>query len=106
MNLLNDAKDETHVFMNKLFLNEFYPRMDRPTRVTERSATLIDDIFTNVYDADMTSGVWIADITDHLPIYKTLPPATNAFLVQEIIIDSLLKSFILLKRWKILKIKL
>ena len=77
INLLNDTKDGTHVFMNKLFLNGFYPHIDRPTRVTERSATLIDNIFTNVYDADMTSGVWIADIADHLPIYVTLPPGIN-----------------------------
>ena len=55
LNLLN-SKNDTQTFVNQLFTNGFYPRIDKPTRVTEHSATLIDNIFTNVHSADVASG--------------------------------------------------
>ena len=76
INLLN-SKNDTQTFVNQLFTNGFYPRIDRPRRVTEHSATLIDNIFTNVHSADVVSGVWIADVADHLPIYVKLPYKTE-----------------------------
>ena len=60
-------------FVNLLLSNGFYPKIDRPTRITENNATLIDNIFTNTHHNNDMSGVWLTDITDHLPIYITLP---------------------------------
>ena len=40
-----------------------------PTRITANSATLIDNIFTNVLDAHFDCGCFCVDITDHLPIF-------------------------------------
>ena len=59
------------IFLNTLLSNGFYPSIDRPTR--EDGATLIDNIFINVHNNQIKSGVWLADITDHLPIFITLP---------------------------------
>ena len=56
---------------------EYSRRIDRPTRITEFSATLIDHIITNVHNNNTMSGVWVADIADHLPIYVTLPYVNN-----------------------------
>ena len=44
-----------------MFLHGMYPRIDRPTRITDSSATLIDNIFTNVYNTQLNSGVWVVD---------------------------------------------
>ena len=60
-------------FLNLMFLHGMYPRIDRPTRITDASATLIDNIFTNVYNTQLNGGVWVADIADHLPVYTILP---------------------------------
>ena len=38
-------------------------------RITESSATLIDNIFTNELNIDITSGLMINDISDHLPVF-------------------------------------
>ena len=62
----------SQVYLNKFLSNGFYPRIDRPTRITEYSSTLIDHIFTNAHKNDTMSGIWVADIADHLPIYITL----------------------------------
>ena len=49
----------------------FKPLINKPTRITTNTATLIDNIFTNVFDNQATSvnGVLCADISDHIPIF-------------------------------------
>ena len=65
-------------FLNNLLTNGFYPKIDKPTRLTDTTATLIDNIFVNVHCDSMISGPWLTDISDHLPIYATLPyPHSN-----------------------------
>ena len=74
IDLLNTSnKNGGNVFVNRMFSNGFCPRIDRPTRVTENTATLIDHIFSNVHNNSTMSGIWTADIADHLPVYITLP---------------------------------
>ena len=34
---------------------------------------LIDNIFINIHNNLTSSGIWLADITDHLPVFITLP---------------------------------
>ena len=43
----------------------FIPTTDKPTRVQNKSATLIDDIFINNYDANVHSGNIVSIISDH-----------------------------------------
>ena len=76
--LANSSKHGSQIFLDKFVSNGFYPRIDSRTRVTEHFATLIDHIFTNVHDNDIMSGIWVADIADHLPIYITLPYTPSA----------------------------
>ena len=45
-----------------------YPLIDKPTRVTDTSASLIDHIWTNI-PFGTSSGVLISDITDHYPVF-------------------------------------
>ena len=46
-----------------------YPLIDKPTRITDISATLIDNIFTNEMRNNITCGILFNDISDHLPIF-------------------------------------
>ena len=49
--------------------SKLYPLIDRPTRISNQSFSLIDNIFTNVTNYNITSGIFINDITDHLPVF-------------------------------------
>ena len=51
-------------------MNSFslYPSITKPTRITSKTATLIDNIFTNSY-SKQTAGLILTDISDHLPIF-------------------------------------
>ena len=43
--------------------------INKPTRITSSTATLIDHIYTNHFSNQDKSGIIIFDISDHLPIY-------------------------------------
>ena len=57
-------------FVNMFYNHCMFPSIDRPTRITYNSATLLDNIFTNVIDHKIKSGIFVAGITDHFPIYQ------------------------------------
>ena len=52
-------------FLHLLQSYSFIPTIDKPTRVLNKSATLIDNIFINTYDANVYSGNIVSDISDH-----------------------------------------
>ena len=54
-----------------------YPLIDRPSRITEYSATLIDNIFTNDLITDKLSGLIINDVSDHLPVFSIIKNNVN-----------------------------
>ena len=61
----------SHDFFDTLSSFSFLPLITRPTRLSQRSYTLIDNIFSNV-DLETKSGVVISDISDHCPIFATV----------------------------------
>ena len=56
-------------FMNQLLSSSFYPLITKPTRITQNSATLIDNILTNNFDQNGVNGVLFSDLSDHLPVF-------------------------------------
>lgn len=71
INLLNDKSHKTTTnFVDMMFSYSFLPMINRPTRFSNRSATLIDNIFcNNIHDILPISGVLYTDISDHLPVF-------------------------------------
>ena len=68
-NLLNHGKNQSvSSFLNGVISTGFVPQIMRPTRINSTSASLID-IFC--YDITMcnTSGIIVADISDHFPVF-------------------------------------
>ena len=57
----------TNDFLNTLVSSYFQPQILQPTRITDHSATLIDNIFFNSLEHFTISGNLIYDLTDHLP---------------------------------------
>ena len=71
INLLNcDKHSPTEDFINTMFLHSFFPTINKPTRVTATSATLIDNIFSNDFEQEsLFHGIFYTDISDHYPIF-------------------------------------
>ena len=57
------------MFVDMMFSLGLYPLINKPTRITDHSATLIDNIFTNELDSKINSGLLISGISEHLPIF-------------------------------------
>lgn len=73
---LIDSK--TADYVSNLLLNNFFPTIVMPTRITSRTATLIDHVYyyegkaANRGNLEIHSGNFIHDLTDHLPNYLLL----------------------------------
>lgn len=57
-------------FVNLIFSNGFFPTIDRPTRITETTATILDNILTNDLLANTISGALVTDLSDHFPVFN------------------------------------
>lgn len=72
VNLLNyENHNPTLEHVNILNSQGFLPLINRPTRVTAKTATLIDNIYTNNYQNTNIhhQGIFYTDISDHFPIF-------------------------------------
>ena len=61
----------TSEFLDLMFSNSFIPLINKPTRVTPKTATIIDNIFTKEYKNEnkYLTGILTTDISDHYPIF-------------------------------------
>lgn len=71
LNLLDFTKvSSIGNFLNMFFSFGFYPLINKPTRLSIDSATLLDNIFTNSTYDSIVSGICVSDISDHFPIFS------------------------------------
>ena len=72
INIMNyDIHPQTEDFVDLLYSYCFFPLINRATRVTHVTATLIDKIFTNNLECAEKSlqGIFVTDISDRFPIF-------------------------------------
>ena len=70
INLLN-IKEISHYhdhLLNTLSYG-FHPKITQPTRFTDSSASLIDNICSNIFTEKSVTGLLISNISDHLPYF-------------------------------------
>ena len=73
ISLLNyDTQTDTNGFLNLMHSHSLIPFILKPTRLTAKTKTLIDNIFTNIIDIPHTSGNLTYSIADHLPQFVIL----------------------------------
>ena len=66
INLLNCDNDKnTSEFLELMLSFSLLTRIIKPTRITPRSQTLIDNIFFNGLQANIVTGNIVTDISDH-----------------------------------------
>ena len=70
LNLLNyETHSDTNDFINSVISCSLLPYIFHSTRVSEHSATVIDNIFSNITDCESASGNISCQISDHFPVY-------------------------------------
>lgn len=70
INLLNyGSHNDTAAFINNASSYFQFPVITRPTRFCSTNSSLIDNIFVNNINEDYFSGLFITDISDHLPVF-------------------------------------
>ena len=62
-----ESHPSTEHFLNILGSYYFQPQILQPTRITDHSASLIDNIFFNSLEHVSISGNLCYDLSDHLP---------------------------------------
>ena len=68
INLLDyEEKETVSNFADFIFQNSMQPHINAPTRITSHSHTLIDNIFSNFVNRNISSGNLALSISDHLP---------------------------------------
>ena len=69
--LKSESCDFSNRFIEQLFTSSFFPLINKPTRITAHSATLIDNIYTNDFEKInySTSGIIISDIFQTIYLY-------------------------------------
>ena len=72
--LKHELHRPTEKFLDIMYANSYIPMINRPTRVTRDTCTLIDNIFANNYsiDSHFFSGILKADITDHYILFHII----------------------------------
>ena len=72
INLINYGSHmETQDYIDAMFQHSFIPLINKPTRITTTTATVIDNIYSNdVLGTNyLLHGIIYSDISDHLPIF-------------------------------------
>ena len=66
INLFNcESYSETNEFINSMVSHYLLPHILQPTRVTDYSATIMDNIFTNATEFNTVSGNIFNQLADH-----------------------------------------
>ena len=68
--LSNDENPMVDQFTDEMFSKCFYPLINHPTHFTDTSATVIDHIWTNITEKNISSGILVDKIADHLPVFQ------------------------------------
>ena len=68
-----ESNNPTREFLDLMFSASLTPQITIPTRLTVRSRTLIDNIFTNSVEENSTSGNLECCISDHLAQFLIFP---------------------------------
>ena len=63
--------DSKHVsnFAEMMYDNFYFPIINKPTCFNKKSATILDQIWTNILSLPIKSGSILSPLSNHLPIY-------------------------------------
>ena len=74
INMLNvDIHNLSSEFLNLMYSFAFFPVINKPTRISKNTSSLIDNIFCNdIIENVLFNGILYTDISDHPPIFSII----------------------------------
>ena len=70
INMLKNSTDNSSTeFQQAMNSYSFFHLINKPTRITNQSSSLIDNIFVNNFNNVVMPGIFICDVSDHLPVF-------------------------------------
>lgn len=73
VDLLSASRNKrTTDFINTIYVNNLFPLITKPSRITTNTATLIDNIFINKIELSIEAGLLLYDLMDHLPVFAVI----------------------------------
>ena len=60
-----DNNNDVSNFLDTMHCNLLLPHITSPTRITAKSSTLIDNIFSNFFESSLISGNIVTALSDH-----------------------------------------
>ena len=98
LNILDHDKcSKLHNFLNLLYKNGMIPTINKPTRVTRKTATAIDHILTNQFiNVNFKTASFKTDVSDHFPvcfIISLTEKLENKHVYKRVITDEATKPF-------------
>ena len=79
---------QTKAFMDVLISHNFFPNITSPTRITDNTSTLLDNIFINFKPTSITAGLIYDDLSDHLPTYIAFSDINKIYQPTDTIVSS------------------
>ena len=81
LNLLDYSQNnKVKNYVNKLFQHNLLPMINKPTRVSRKSISIIDHINTNFYfHSNVKSGIIKTPISDHFPVFMSAEENSEIF---------------------------
>ena len=75
LNLLDhDTNTKVQIFLNLVYRNGMIPTINKPTRITRKTATAIDHILKNSFcDTVFKTAIYKCDVSDNFPICFIIP---------------------------------
>ena len=67
IDLLDIKNNDTENYVETIFDYNYYPLINKPTRLTKDKCSSIDHIWTNVIGAQTNSAILAHEIADHFP---------------------------------------
>ena len=60
-------------FVDTIFEHACIPLITKPTRIERTSATCLDNLITNKVFPNSQAGIFIEDVSDHFPVFYSIP---------------------------------
>ena len=70
LDLAETNNNYVNLYKDCMLNKGFFSLINKPTRITDTTASCIDNIWTNVSDLNIKSGIICAHVADHLPIFQ------------------------------------
>ena len=67
-----DFNEQLCNFIEMMLEDRYFPVINKPTRITDTSATVLDHIWTNLHHQHIKSRVILNPLSDHLSVYMCL----------------------------------